>query len=335
MEAQQRIFREGNFVPECGKLVFSGGNEMRCWTVLAACTVLIQAVDCLAQQPVWQPTLADARALAAETGVPILVHFTGQNCIHCTIMDREVFADAEVRQSLRTNVAAVMINRDLDRAIAAEFGITGVPADVILYPDGQREQRVGRMARQSYLGLLAQAGRRRQTPPRRPLDSERRSLPRDQQRLAQTEAAAGSEIVREESGTAELVAEPAVNSDDPGMGGYCPVTLRLKDTLQAGRPEFSAVYQGVMYRFSSRENHRKFVESPSKFAPQDLGCDPVILTKEHRAVPGDARLRLWFDGQLYLFSSDKSRQEFRSRPLPYTRMRSAVRVEDLQRTRMQ
>lgn len=308
---------------------------MRYGTGLAACAVLIQAAVCLAQQPVWQPTLAEARAVAAETGVPILIHFTGQNCIHCTIMDREVFADPGVQRSLRTNVAAVMINRDLNPAVAAEFGISAVPADVILYPDGQREQRVGRLGREAYLGLLAQAGRRRQPPPRRPADSEPRPLPRDQQRLVRTEAAPGSAVAREESQTADLVAEPAVNSDDPGMGGYCPVTLRLKETLQAGRPEFSAVYQGVMYRFASKENHRKFLESPAKFAPQDLGCDPVILTKEHRAVPGDARLRLWFDGRLYLFSSNKSLQEFFSRPLSYTSMRSAVRVDDIQRSRMQ
>ena len=308
---------------------------MRYGTGLAACAVLIQAAACLAQQPVWQPTLAEARAAAAETGVPVLIHFTGLNCIHCTIMDREVFSDPVVQRSLRSNVAAVLVNRDLDAAVAAKFGIDRVPADVILYPDGQRDQHVGRKGRDQYLEILSRAGQRRQTPPRRPANSEARPLPRDQQRLVQTEAASGSEIAREESGTAELVVEPAVNSDDPGMGGYCPVTLRLKDTLQAGRPEFSAVYQGVMYRFSSRENHRKFRESPAKYAPQNLGCDAVILTKEHRAVPGDARLRLWFDGQLYLFSSDKSRQEFRSRPLPYTRMRSAVRVEDIQRTRMQ
>jgi YHS domain-containing protein len=147
----------------------------------------------------------------------------------------------------------------------------------------------------------------------------------------QANGAMTRELPTPAGGTEEL----AFNSVETGMDGFCPVYLRQKGSLKLGSDQYETVYQGIRYQFVSEANRLQFLKDPAKYAPQDLGCDPVILTKEHRALAGDVRLRLWFDGRLYLFSSDESQVEFRTRPLRYSQMRSAVKAEDIQRTKLQ
>jgi len=304
-------------------------------TRLIACCVLIQATVCMAQQGGWHPTLAEAQARAAAEGVPVLIHFSGFNCVHCVIMDRDVFSDAMVQKSLSTNVAAVQANRDTDVALASQFGIRLVPADVTVFPDGKSELRVGRKSRDQYLQMLDEVGRRRRKPSAQTSDPAIAGRQPGQSRSTASGEQSSRGIPRELPTPAGSSEQLAFNSIETGMDGFCPVHLRQKGSLKAGSDQFETIYQGIRYQFVSEANRRQFLDDPAKYAPQDLGCDPVILTKEHRALAGNVRLRLWFDGRLYLFSSEQSHLEFRNRPLRYSQMRSAVKAEEIQRTKLQ
>ncbi len=304
-------------------------------TSLMACCVLVQATVCMAQQGGWHSTVAEAQARAASEGVPVLIHFWTTGCMPCVQMEREVFSDARVQKSLSTNVAAVRANSGTDVALASQFGIRGVPADVIIYPDGKTEHRVGRQGRTPYLKMLDEAGRRKKQPSARTSDSAMAGNPSERSNSAPSAGQANGggprELPTPTGGTEEL----AFNSVETGMDGFCPVYLRQKGSLKLGSDQYETVHQGIRYQFVSEANRLQFLKDPAKYAPQDLGCDPVILTKEHRALAGDVRLRLWFDGRLYLFSSDESQVEFRTRPLRYSQMRSALKAEDIQRTKLQ
>lgn len=304
-------------------------------TRLMACCVLVRATVCMAQQGAWHPTVAEAQARAASEGVPVLIHFSAPGCMPCAQMDREVFADATVRRSLGTNVAAVRANRDTDVALASQFGVRGVPADVIIYPDGKTEQRVGRRGRDQYLKMLDEVGRRKKQPSARTSDSAMAGKPSGRSNSETPADQANGGLPRALPTSAAGTEELAFNSVETGMDGFCPVYLRQKGSLKLGIDQYETVYQGIRYQFVSEANRQQFLKDPAKYAPQDLGCDPVILTKEHRALAGNIRLRLWFDGRLYLFSSDASQVEFRTRPLRYSQIRSAVKAEDIQRTKLQ
>ncbi|MCA9059314.1 MAG: hypothetical protein KDA85_12480, partial [Planctomycetaceae bacterium] len=99
---------------------------------------------------------------------------------------------------------------------------------------------------------------------------------------------------------------------------------------EQGNSELRETYRGIEYHFAGRAEREEFLKDPAQFAPQNLGCDPVLLSKTLRAVNGSIRFGAFFDNRLYLFVSDSSKAEFKKNPLQFTRIRSAVRVEQLE-----
>jgi YHS domain-containing protein len=77
-----------------------------------------------------------------------------------------------------------------------------------------------------------------------------------------------------------------------------------------------------------------FEQNPRRYAPQNLGCDPVLLLSDQRAISGRIQYGAFFDGNLYLFRSEDNRALFRKNPLRYTRIRHAVRVEEIEGRRV-
>jgi YHS domain-containing protein len=114
-----------------------------------------------------------------------------------------------------------------------------------------------------------------------------------------------------------------------GLKGFSPVSLVNNRKWQRGEREYSADYKGVVYFLASADELRQFKESPARFAPQILGCDPVILDVADRAVPGDIRYAAFFDGELYLFVSEKSRDTFRHDPRRFVRTKHVLQVDEL------
>jgi YHS domain-containing protein len=86
---------------------------------------------------------------------------------------------------------------------------------------------------------------------------------------------------------------------------------------------------------ASAEELRQFNEAADRYAPQVLGCDPVILDITDRAVAGDIRYAAFFDGELYLFVSEKSRQAFREDPDRFVRTKHVLKIEDLEDKRLE
>ena len=89
-----------------------------------------------------------------------------------------------------------------------------------------------------------------------------------------------------------------------------------------------------MYHMTSEEELKQFKEESERFAPQVLGCDPVILDVADRAVAGDIRYAAFFDGELFLFVSEKSRQAFRQDPDRFVRTKHVLNIDDLQDKRL-
>ena len=275
-----------------------------------------------AEQSFWASDAASARQHAEQNRLPLLIHFSGQNCPHCVTMERTVFSDGRVQSQLR-RLGAVHLNRDVDLEYSREFNVTHVPADVIIHPDGRIEKQVGRKDKDAYLRLLNRLIAKQEFKPSRVVERPSGGMT-DSRPSAATPASDTPEEQLRRSADEELF-----NQQTPGLQGYCPVSLIRLDQLVQGSKSHTVIRNGVRYYFASEEMRAEFLSAPRRSLPECLGCDPVLLTRELKAVPGDPRLRVRFDGKLWLFTSEKTREEFRASPLRFTSIRSALRTQGL------
>ncbi len=98
--------------------------------------------------PAWK-NYGEAVADGASSGKVILVDVYTDWCGWCKRMDRDVYADASVRDYLEKNFVVAKLNAEsadqhafndgkaTEREIAQAWGVTGYPATVFLTPQGE------------------------------------------------------------------------------------------------------------------------------------------------------------------------------------------------------
>lgn len=243
-------------------------------------------------------------------------------------MDRDVFPDPAVQQTLKTEIAAVKIDVSHEPELASQFGASTVPRDVVVYPDGTSETlNVGYMSKTSYLSLLRRAAAR----------SREMAVPKPVDPSGGTSPLIASSGVSEKpvNSGVSAVSEPSIDPPIIGLEGFCPVQLHDKREWTPGLEGVTADYRGIRYQFSSVASRDAFLKNPAAYAPQDLGCDPIVLTADQKAVTGSIRFGAFFDQKLYLFRSAENRAQFKQNPLKYTQIRSALRVDQIEGKRFQ
>ena len=297
---------------------------MRSMVILSVLASAVVSSPCEAQSDGWQSEFSSAKSAADHSGVPILLHFYAWYCGPCQRMDRDVFSDHQVQQSLSDGISSVKVDVTQDPELASQFGATTVPRDVVIYPDGTSQTlHVGYVSKSSYLSMLrdiAARGRTMVVP--RPVDPS---------------TAANPDIVNNVAAKSVIPAD-AVPSAEPlilGLEGFCPVRLHDKREWTVGQEAVLADYRGIRYQFSGETERAAFLKNPAEYAPQDLGCDPVVLTDVQKAVTGSIRYGAFFDERLYLFRSPENRDQFKKNPLKFTRIRSALKVDQIEGTRFQ
>jgi YHS domain-containing protein/thiol-disulfide isomerase/thioredoxin len=239
----------------------------------------------------WYDTYETARDTAEKHELPLLIHFHASYCGPCRQMSSQVFSNREVQQQLRQGLAAVEVDVSRDPALAAQFGASTIPRDVVVYRDGTTETlNVGFKSVLAYMSLLRQVAAR---------------------------------------GTQSPVPQIFRNTKVIGLEGFCPVRLLRDREWVSGHENLTTAYRGVTYFFSTKETQQLFLKAPSDFAPQNLGCDPIVLLTDDRAVAGKIRFGAFFDDRLYLFSSENNRARFKQSPLKYTRIRHAIKADQL------
>lgn len=92
-----------------------------------------------AQEPgiQWMHDLEAAKTLAKQTNRLVLVHFWTPSCAPCLALEQSVFNQTGVESAIAQRFVPVKLNANENSATAMGFGITRVPTDVILTPDGQ------------------------------------------------------------------------------------------------------------------------------------------------------------------------------------------------------
>ncbi len=98
-----------------------------------------------------------------------------------------------------------------------------------------------------------------------------------------------------------------------GLKGFCAVALRDSRDLKNALPEHTATYKGRTYYFSSDDAKVAFEKHPEQYAPVSGGND-VVLLKEKVTKEGSLDHAVWFKDRLYLFTSQKTLEQFVTTP---------------------
>jgi YHS domain-containing protein/thiol-disulfide isomerase/thioredoxin len=317
-----------------------------------ACPLTVHANEM--RSDVWRHDFESAEADAKQQGLPMLVHFHAKWCGPCKEMDREVLHDPVLLKQLRAGFIAVKIDSDERPDLRDRFRIKTLPSDLFLDPRGYVLDRSTGLPedRQSYFSrvaridaMFAQSRATRIVSQTKPLMTDMMHDSSQGTESHLTLRPVPPPIAPNPVGNAEPTPIAASISTQPvweinppgsqrrwmslGMKGFSPVALVNHRQWLRGEKQFAADYKGIVYFLASSEELRQFKVSPERYAPQILGCDPVILDVADRAVPGDIRYAAFFDGELYLFVSDKSRQTFRQDPRRFVRTKHVLKVDEL------
>ena len=292
----------------------------------------------------WITDYGAARREARRLGLPLIVHFHTSWCGPCRKMEREFLGTPAMRDLLGEKFVGVKIDGDREEWLVKAFRVGGFPADVVVAPGGRiLNSTSGQKSKSQYFHLMNQVLKQnapqlqkaralalvelRQSStiassepnPRPPVGSER---------PATTPPTIGNTIPGSTPGPAST---PPPESRPPivGLNGYSPVSITADRKWIRGRKELAATHQGVVYYLASEKEQRRFQQSPQRFVPRMLGCDPVELWRSDRAVQGSVQFGAFFDKQLYLFTNSETRNEFKRDPLQYIRMRHALKATEI------
>ncbi len=103
----------------------------------------------------WQTDLMTAKRASAQFKVPLLVHFYGDNCLPCEMLEQRVYSQKDAIETLNRYFICAKINATRNPALAAQYNVHRWPTDVFLAPDGSLlHQDVSKQDVNSYLGVL-------------------------------------------------------------------------------------------------------------------------------------------------------------------------------------
>jgi len=113
---------------------------------VVACSTVLTGFPSSASPPPgdeirWQDTLDHALRDARNQQRPVLIHFYGDNCPPCAMLEKKAFRDPNLIDAINDQLIAVRINADEERQIASRYKVSRWPTDVYLYPNGDEIYR--------------------------------------------------------------------------------------------------------------------------------------------------------------------------------------------------
>lgn len=225
----------------------------------------------------WRTDFDQAVAEARARDRPLWVQFTGPWCLYCIKMDRDTFTRAEVVALSRDDYIPVKVRADEREDLVQRFGVSGLPATVLLDSQGQRiDQRDGYVQAEEFVAFLLAS---------RPVRSERGATGPEQPEIA--------------------------------LAGYDVVSLVTGRGLASGTSDYSTRYDGLEFRFVDARDREAFLADPERFLPCYQGRCVVNLVDRGASVRGDPRRGVYYRGRLYLCADEAARKRFASDPARY------------------
>jgi YHS domain-containing protein/thiol-disulfide isomerase/thioredoxin len=281
--------------------------ETMLWNLLLAGSAAV-----LADGPsVWKTDFEQARAEAAQTGKPMLVHFYAEWCGPCKQMEQKVLHQKSIEAEIQQRVVAVMLDVDQNGKLAKRLGVEKLPTDLIMEPTGAGAQ------------LLETQGFH-------PIEEYRQEvIIRGANRYAEV-LAQRQKKSQEPHAVAKIAQADAASPDRLMLEGYCPVTLWKNRRWVKGSAELKVEHQGQMFYFADEVTAKEFKENPERYVPRFMGCDAIVVAEASRALKGETKFAAFYDDELYMFTTEENRKKFKSNPDKYTRTRVVFDVTDIE-----
>lgn len=109
---------------------------------LLAITMLAPGLICAAEREIsWTDDYEGAIQRAATTNSVILLHFYGDNCPPCKLLDKKTFHDPALVSTMNEHLVAVKINANRRMDLAQKYKVTRWPTDVYLFSNGDELYR--------------------------------------------------------------------------------------------------------------------------------------------------------------------------------------------------
>lgn len=101
----------------------------------------------------------------------------------------------------------------------------------------------------------------------------------------------------------EEIRKKQYNLESSGLAiqGYDPVAYFTMNKALEGKKNISTSYNGVIYRFASKQNKDEFARNPARYEPQYGGWCAYAMGKKGEKVEVDPETFKIVDGKLYLF----------------------------------
>lgn len=270
----------------------------------------------------WLHDFQTAQKMSKQKDLPILLHFHASWCGPCRQMDQSVLNTQVLTSQFGKRIIAVKVDSDQNQHLVERFNVRSLPSDILLTPTGTIITRTeGMQAKNTYLSFLGRGASRYEND--RQVYLAQKNKQEFMQKLKEQESSTESFETEEKT---YVATEPS----NLGLDGYSPVTLTRDRKWEKGKEEFSWPYQGITYQMASRTELEIFKIDPGRYAPQLLGCDPVILNKQDRAIPGNLKYGAYYDQNLYLFVDVESRNEFKKNPDRFSRTMHVLKIEQLE-----
>lgn len=110
----------------------------------------------------WAESYPAGKQLAATTGKPMVLFFTGEWCVPCRIMKRTVWADEEVESTVNHGFTPILIdvgNSTASSEALDQYKIHTTPTTIVADGSGEVLQQFnGAMSKSELLSLLDKAG---------------------------------------------------------------------------------------------------------------------------------------------------------------------------------
>jgi len=283
----------------------------------------------IASEPRWSTDVDGAMEEAQRLNRPLLMHFYADWCGPCRRMDREVLHSSGLLQQLDRGFVAVKVNSDHHPELVERFDIRTLPSDVIMGPSGRvLAQNDGFQNLQIYQARLASVERQFHNAARIHIADGGSNAPGPPELGLDAEQAPTITPRRSVGPPRDGIDRSAVRV---GLDGYSPIALWNNRQWQKGRMEFASSHKGVVYLMASESEWQQFRSHPERYAPQLLGCDPVVLAQSERAIRGNPQYGAYYSGMLYLFASAETRLQFSRAPHRYAQSRHTLRIDQIER----
>jgi len=266
-------------------------------------------------------------AAASEAQVqkkPLFINVSTEWCGPCKEMHRTTFRDPTVVDLLNKKCIPLHIDGDKHKELMNEWRVAAYPTHIIVGTVGAvrtdvLERIEGKIGASEMAEAVQRAVKKQaNAPPSKEAKSAKRKSARDEGPLQPPSPNEAESAVKPASFKAtEKRDVPAMDSAPVALGGHCPVCMIERAEMAPGKKTEEAVYNGKRYLFSTPENRKRFLESPTKFLPAAGGDCVVSLVDRGKRVPGDVKFPAMFEERVYFLSDKPSREKFLKAPDAY------------------